>query len=286
MERFALFIDAGYLYAAGGELCCGTKRRDQVEVNFQTFTESLVDLGVKYTPGEQHLRTYWYDGAPDGVPTPSQLAVAYQKGVKLRLGRLTLNGQKGVDSLVVRDLMKLSSEHAITTAFLLSGDEDLRQGVVEAQDSGVKVVLIGIQPFGSQNQAGSLVREADDVIVLDQAALERHLKRRPDRAVAFMPPAEGSPAGQPQEPGGATTALATGSSFGAEWLAAATPEEVATLAARKTADPRAPVPQELDRELLGRGRRLFGDDISEDQRKGLRDGFWTAIRDSGRPTES
>ena len=42
--------------------------------------------------------------------------------------------------------------------FLLAGDEDLREGVKEAQDQGVRVTLIGVSPVpGTRNQSPELV---------------------------------------------------------------------------------------------------------------------------------
>ena len=122
--------------------------------------------------------TYWYDGGVDGQPSEDHLDVARLAGVKLRLGRLVRGRQKGVDSLIVRDLMRLSQNHAISTAYLLGGDEDLRQGMVEAQDMGVRVVLVGIEPFAQQNQAGTLIREADDVMELGRKDLAPMFRRR------------------------------------------------------------------------------------------------------------
>jgi hypothetical protein len=74
------------------------------------------------------LRVYWYDGAPDAIPLSDHLAIAKLTNVKLRLGRLTRGEQKGVDWLIIRDLMTLARERAIATALLVSGDEDLREG--------------------------------------------------------------------------------------------------------------------------------------------------------------
>ena len=182
MDQFAWFVDAGYLYVAGGHLCLGAGSRREVRINFGTFTRMLAELGADETPGERFLRTYWYDGAPDGAPTPAHISLAHQAGVKVRLGRTVPSGerfvQKGVDSLIVRDLMRLSQNRAISTAYLLGGDEDLREGMVEAQEMGVRVVLVGIEPFGEQNQAGTLIREADDVIVLSREQLAPHFARR------------------------------------------------------------------------------------------------------------
>jgi hypothetical protein len=162
VDRFVSFIDAGYVYAAGGELVHGTTNRTLLDLDVSALLDVL-DRAMRelLPPGVDFLRHYWYDAAIGGVPQAGHLRIADIPGVKVRLGRLTLNGQKGVDSLLVRDMMRLASEHAVCTAFLLSGDEDLRQGVLEAQDSGVKVILIGIQPTKGQNQAETLVREAD-----------------------------------------------------------------------------------------------------------------------------
>ncbi len=164
MDRYAIFIDAGYLYAAGGALVLDASDRNRVQLEIKTFLGRVREtIETDFPQSGDFLRVYWYDAAPNAVPQIEHERLAAHSGVKVRLGRLTRNGQKGVDSLVLRDMMRLSGEHAICTAFLLAGDEDLRQGVIEAQDYGVKVVLLGIQPTFGQNQATSLVHEADDV---------------------------------------------------------------------------------------------------------------------------
>src|SRR3712207_9253694 len=55
-------------------------------------------------------------------------------------------GVTGVQTcaLPIWDLIILSEERAIATAYLLGGDEDLREGVAEAQERGVRVVLTEI----------------------------------------------------------------------------------------------------------------------------------------------
>src|SRR5439155_14337843 len=118
------------------------------------------------------LRLYWYDGAPQAVPLPEHLRVAQLPFVKLRLGRVVgprdNRRQKGVDSLIVRDLIVLAEERAISTAYLLAGDEDLREGVSTAQERGLEVVLLGLPPADQfANQAASHIRESDQHIVLD-----------------------------------------------------------------------------------------------------------------------
>lgn len=67
------------------------------------------------------------DGARNGVPTPEQVAIGSLPKVKLRLGRVTGSGQKGVDGLIIIDLLNLSTHRAVDVAILFSGDEDLRE---------------------------------------------------------------------------------------------------------------------------------------------------------------
>ncbi len=69
--------------------------------------------------------------------TPDHQAIADLPRVKLRLGRLVPRKsgleQKGVDSLIVHDLITLAQERAVETMFLLAGDEDMCEGVAAAQ---------------------------------------------------------------------------------------------------------------------------------------------------------
>src|SRR5207248_4510515 len=113
-----------------------------------------------------------YDGARRGDPAPDQLAVAHRPRVKLRLGRMTRHGQKGVDALIMLDLITLARERAMSTAYLISGDEDIREGVAAAQQMGVRVVLVGVATrSGWPQQADTLVREADEHVILDRATI-------------------------------------------------------------------------------------------------------------------
>lgn len=187
MDRYAVFVDAGYVYAAGGALVLDTANRAQVNLDHVAFIARLRSIiETDFPRSGDFLRIYWYDAAPRGVAQPEHDSIADQPGVKVRLGRLTRQGQKGVDSLVLRDMMRLASEHAICTAFLVAGDEDLRQGVIEAQDYGVKVLLLGIEPTFGQNQAEPLVREADGVRVMTFEELKDCFTRSYDDAHAVM----------------------------------------------------------------------------------------------------
>ena len=85
MDRYAIFVDAGYLFAAAGSLCFGTSARRDLNLDAEKATHFLRERCGSHCD-QAHLRTYWYDGAPDAVPTSDQLKIGGQQGVKLRLG--------------------------------------------------------------------------------------------------------------------------------------------------------------------------------------------------------
>lgn len=263
MDRFGVFVDAGYLYAASGKLLFGTTDRRKFSLNFATVVDSLVALGEGDSKSI-HLRTYWYDGARDAQPTAQHLVVANLPGVKLRLGRLTPHGQKGVDSRIVRDLIILATQRAISTAYLVGGDEDLREGVSEAQERGVRVVLVGVEPLDEQNLSPTLAMEADDVLLLDRAFVEPHFKIRAPEVVEEIEPDD------PHDP------EAQGRAFALAWSERASETEIA---AAVEAIARS-VPPDLDRQLLAFGvRALKVGRLEDEPKRALRRGFKEGLRD-------
>ena len=164
MDRVAVFVDAGYLFAAGSVLLTGDsvpKPRGQIRFQPKEAIEFLSNLAVKIT-GVPLLRIYWYDGTSTG-PTDQQTSLAYCEGVKVRLGIVnTFGEQKGVDSLLVTDLINLSRNRSISDAVVLAGDEDLRVGVQQAQEFGVRAHLLGVSP-ARNNQSNLLIQESDTI---------------------------------------------------------------------------------------------------------------------------
>ncbi len=260
MDQFALFLDAGYLYAEGGKLCCGTASRRRFEVNERDLNVMLTNV-LRERCGLRFLRTYWYDGARFGLRTVSQQAIACLPNVKLRLGRINARGQqKGVDALIYRDLMTLARDRAIAEAFLLAGDEDLREGVKEAQDQGVRVTLIGVSPVpGSRNQSPELVYESDDVVVLN----------REDICAYFTTPQAPYP-----QIGGDADLSDVGKTFAAQWLESANSDEIRTLL-----EGRPRIPSLIDSELIHTGEQALGSSLRDNQeaRHQLRGSFWTIV---------
>ena len=173
MDRAAVFVDAGYLFAEGSRLVAGEKlRRSALRLDHDKILKLLGELTLELT-SVPLLRIYWYDGATS-APNPAQTALAYRPNLKLRLGLVDEQGQRDVDSLLVADLVTLAKNRAICDALLLSGDDDLRAGVEEAQAFGVRVQLLAIPP-ARQNQAGALVQSADGVRELADAEVRDFL---------------------------------------------------------------------------------------------------------------
>lgn len=162
MSRVAVFVDAGYFFAQGSTALTGERQEQRhAALDQERLLDALQALAFEKSGNRSLLRIYWYDGVFRGQPTAQQQNMAGADNVKLRLGLINEYGQqKGVDSLIVTDLVELSRNNAISDAVLLSGDEDVRIGVEIAQSLGVRVHLLGIVPSRG-SQARTLLSEAD-----------------------------------------------------------------------------------------------------------------------------
>jgi len=90
---------------------------------------------------------------------------------------VSLSGeQRGVDSLLIMDMANLAQNRAMSDVVLLTGDEDIRVGVVLAQQYGVRVHLVGIpDPEGERNQSSMLLQEADTTSFIQGEDLARFI---------------------------------------------------------------------------------------------------------------
>ncbi len=272
MERSAIFVDAGYLLAAGGSLICGTSSRAGFKCDYAGLTAKLSDWAEQHNRGRFNcLRTYWYDGAPHGVARGDHELIGGLPYVKVRLGRLLHGEQKGVDALIYRDLMTLARERAINCAYLLSGDEDLREGVVAAQDMGVQVVLIGI-PANRANQSAALIREADEHVVLQRERWAEHFtpisaEKAPDETPGSTETADG----ETTTPAEAQT---VGRAFAVEWIKKASSAELQALI---QVAPK--IPSDVDLALIVEAEESLGTlRDRQDLKRELRAGFWAAVK--------
>ncbi|MDO8359654.1 MAG: NYN domain-containing protein [Devosia sp.] len=263
MERVAVFVDAGYLFAQGSTNLTGSKKaRIDLVFNARTAVEQLRAFAVQKAPHCSLLRIYWYDGAVSGAqPTSEQSQIAGLDDVKLRLGFINSAGQqKGVDSLIVTDLIELARQKAICDAILLSGDEDVRVGVQIAQNYGVRLHLLGIAPArGSQSY--QLMQEADTTSVWDKDMVSTFLAMRAPSAAPSPPSAVATPA--PVEPEGKSKQVGK-----CEPAVAVVVE--AMVASLEQADIKAievfwqsnrGVPSDFDRKMLAQARDAIGRDL-------------------------
>lgn len=193
----AIFVDAGYLYAAAGRLVAGTEDRRAFDLDAEGLIEALIDRARSIFADSRLLRVYWYDGARRRIHTAEQQSIAELPDVKVRLGNLNANNQqKGVDSLIRTDLESLARHRAISDAALLGGDEDLVSAVEAAQGYGARVHLWGIEAPEGRNQADPLLWEVDSQRTLDLDFFKPYVSRRTaaayEAAGASRPPARPS----------------------------------------------------------------------------------------------
>ena len=278
-ENLALFVDAGYLFIQGSLAAFGEKLgRHEIELSGEPFVRSLSEWLCETYPTDEMFRTYWYDGAKGAIPSKQQLDVAALPFVKMRLGRINSAGQqKGVDTLIVRDLMVLSQERSIQRAVVLSGDEDLREGIEYAQDRGVRVAVLGIDASGRSSQSRELVREADQALTLPSEILTANLTRI---VVPALTSARTTAASPVEGAAGRSTSpllgkcVAAAETFARSWTEKATADEIAALV-----EVYPKIPSVIDGNLL---RQVAGAcavyELDEESRRTARQSFWTTIK--------
>lgn len=192
-DRYAVLVDAGYFFAAGAQTLhkTVTTRRHTSLVSPEGLIKALTKRassqaftdGTSVAPAGRLLRVYWYDALLGPRPTPEQTTIAHLAGVKLRLGSMNNAGeQKGVDSLIVTDLIELAQNRAVSDAILVSGDEDLRIAVQIAQTYGVRVHVLAVGD-PKKNVSAALQMEADSVEILDEQWLREHIAVTPPASV-------------------------------------------------------------------------------------------------------
>ena|SRR2546428_9135394 len=79
VDRGAILVDVGYLLAEGGKAYSGATKRSQVRCDFASASKALEDL-VWTRSQLPLLRSYWYDGAVDFVPTEDHHVSALCRG--------------------------------------------------------------------------------------------------------------------------------------------------------------------------------------------------------------
>ena len=143
MDRSAVFIDGGYI--------------DKVLQN--EFARARIEYGKfsdNVSKGTDRLRTYYYHCMPyQGNPPTSDERARFSSmdsflynlkqlpRFEVRLGKIAKRGsdfqQKRVDVLLSVDLVRMSWDHQIQRAIIVSGDSDYVPAVLAAKDAGVLV---------------------------------------------------------------------------------------------------------------------------------------------------
>lgn len=151
MDRYVVMVDAGYFLRQSIEIVSGRKSTKRNELDI-TDPAGLIKLLLDKSraaldlASRELLRVYWYDGVMSTGLTSQQRSIVELPDVHFRAGTVNSAGQqKGVDSLIVTDLIELAANHAVCDAALVSGDGDLAIGVELAQKKGVRIALLGIE---------------------------------------------------------------------------------------------------------------------------------------------
>lgn len=169
--------------------------------------------------------------------------------------------QKGVDSLIVTDMIALARNRAISDAVLVSGDEDLRVGVQQAQEFGVRVHLVGIRPSrGSQSLF--LLQEADTTHEWSTGEVSAFLK-------CHLVPVDPQPLVQAANPLNGLVVVEAKMEIVATRVAA-TLERTEIEALVEAYERMRQIPGDIDRQLLGGARGEIGRDLDSAEKKEIR----------------
>lgn len=212
MNRFVVMVDAGYLLRQAIEMVSNKASTSRAELDINDpagLIKALLDKSIATLDlaGKELLRVYWYDGVMPNGFTQQQRSLVNVDDVQFRAG--TINGrgqQKGVDSLIVTDLIELTSHHAICDAVLVTGDSDLAVGIEVSQKRGVRIAVLGVEDLAAgvaHHQSFEITSRADRVGMLGQAELSPVLR--------YVPSQQSAAAHQPGTPATAPTPSASAS---------------------------------------------------------------------------
>ena len=179
-ENYVGFVDAGVLRSL---------RKKYFRPKVRVFWEWFEGLSDTHLSGERPLRVYWYDAihAPTHQAYPSQRkffdTLGEARGIQVRLGHLVdvpdVPGQmrqKGVDTLLTLDLVRLAGRADCTTAILVLSDRDFVEAIRAAQDFGVRVLIATTNEY---RIASELRQVVDGIIEIPRAVVREMLPAPP-----------------------------------------------------------------------------------------------------------
>jgi uncharacterized LabA/DUF88 family protein len=169
------FIDAGYLEARWLSNRGGARRLDGSGI-----ATALAIRLQQWAGNNELIRVYVYDAEhePTHPDYPAQRQrfdeLASTSGVRLRLGQLVRRApgsqkarfeQKGVDTLLVLDLVKMAQQGAYDIAVVCTGDRDLAEAVRVVGDDYSRRVWLWTPDQASV--AKELVHAADNLAIME-----------------------------------------------------------------------------------------------------------------------
>lgn len=247
-RKSVIFVDAGFLLATGGLRVTGNSLRSAFSVQYKSLVDGIQGF-VSERDSRDLLRMYWYDAAKDGLFSDEHKRIGLLPGVKVRLGRMSYNGeQKGVDLKLGLDLVGVARNRSADVAYLLSGDDDLAEAVEAAQDLGMKVVLLGIENQGHRlgvtAVAEHLALQVDDIATLPQSLLDRcFAKSAPMTAWATAEPSDATADAADRAGGDLAAAAEVPAEAGVAGYAAASVAGSASANGRRSVPAPRPVPR-------------------------------------------
>jgi len=270
MRRLAIFVDAGYLWAHTLYVTLKNKNapRADVTLNYEVLRQKLLSIAKEEFPEASLLRIYWYDGPGNGGKAEEHKAIELLDDFKLRLGTRNVVGQqKGVDGLIIADIIGLAQNRAISDALILSGDADLTPGVVAAQGLGLRIHLLTLN---QKSSAAAYLR----------CEVDRKCHWPAPSILEFASPAKDSPAiatetttslNQPTPGIDYTATLSQGSSQQASLEQAAQDcFDGLSKEQRIQIGKQISIPKEIDRLLLAAGKKLIQRNLEETEKRQLR----------------
>jgi NYN domain len=158
----------------------------------------------------------------------------------------------------VTDMIALARNRAISDAVLVSGDEDLRVGVQQAQEFGVRVHLIGIKPsHGSQSLF--LLQEADTTHEWSNDEISVFLRCQPVQIPPDPRPAPAAPRTVPVQVQDPLKGVAV------RVVARLELTEIQALV--ETVERMGQIPRDIDKQLLGGARAEIGRDLNSSEKR-------------------
>jgi len=187
-------------------------------------------------------------------------------------------------------MITLARNGAMSDAILLSGDEDLRVGVQQAQEYGVRVHLLGICQHQNHpqryNQSLFLLQEADITHIWTAKEISPFLSFRKrieapkTEAIALKEEAAASkdkPAPVKAKTADSPTLVGIAKEYALEIDINLVEGLVANYASTKQ------IPPEIDRPLLGRAGRKLGLMLNVDEKRQIRFEFISALKSRNEP---